>query len=97
MMTPGSIVEPGDIKWFKTRLRDRDVIEVHEQDLDKWEAYFNVKFGVSIKANIDTGTDTNTNTDTNTDTDTGTDIGTGTVAPNVVENTTAPKVIVKPN
>ena len=52
MITPGSIVEPGDIKWFKTRLRDRCIVEVTEQDLDKWEDYFVGKFGVSIKENM---------------------------------------------
>lgn len=48
MMTPGSVVEPGIIKRFKTRLRDRDVVEVSEQDFDKWNNYFLAKFGVPI-------------------------------------------------
>ena len=52
MLTPGSIVEPGEIKWFKTRLRDRLIIEVTEQSLDKWEEYFKEKHKVSIKANL---------------------------------------------
>ena len=52
MITPGSIVEPGEIKWFKTRLRDRLIIEVTEQSLDKWEEYFKEKHKVSIKANL---------------------------------------------
>lgn len=48
MMVPGSVVEPGTIKRFKSHLRDRDIIEVTEQDFDKWNAYFIGKFGVPI-------------------------------------------------
>ena len=48
MMVPGSVVEPGSIKRFKTRLRDRDIVEVSEQDFDKWNAYFLGKFGIPI-------------------------------------------------
>lgn len=63
MLTPGSVVEPGDIKLFKTRLRDRRIIEVTEQSLDMWESYFNQKYNASIKANLaekaDKSVDTN--------------------------------------
>ena len=63
MLTPGSVVEPGDIKLFKTRLRDRRIIEVTEQSLDIWESYFNQKYNASIKANLaekaDKSVDTN--------------------------------------
>lgn len=48
MMVPGSAVEPGSIKRFKTRLRDRDIIEVSEQGFDSWNNYFLSKFGVPI-------------------------------------------------
>lgn len=48
MMVPGSIVEPGSIKRFKTRLRDHVIVEVSEQDFDKWNNYFLGKFGVPI-------------------------------------------------
>jgi hypothetical protein len=48
MMLPGSIVEPGNIKWFKTRLKDRQIIEVTPQTLPTWNAYFVDKFGVSL-------------------------------------------------
>ena len=48
MIAPGSVVEPGTIKRFKSRLRDRDIIEVPEQDFDKWNAYFIAKFGTPI-------------------------------------------------
>ena len=48
VMAPGSVVEPGTIKQFKSRLRDRAIIEVPEQDFDRWNAYFKSKFGVEI-------------------------------------------------
>ena len=48
-MLPGSIVEPGSIKRFKTRLNDRYIVEVHAQDFDKWNKYFKDKLGVEIK------------------------------------------------
>ena len=48
MVVPGSIVEPGTVKRFKSHLRDRDIIEVTEQDFDKWNSYFVDKFGVPI-------------------------------------------------
>lgn len=49
MMVPGSEIEPGTVKLFKTRLRDRVIIEVNEHDFDKWNAYFIEKFGTPIK------------------------------------------------
>ena len=48
MQVPGSVVEPGTIKHFKSRLRERDIVEVSEQDFDKWNQYFLGKFGVPI-------------------------------------------------
>lgn len=49
MIAPGSVIEPGTIKRFKTRLRDGSIIEVNEQDFDKWNNYFKVRFGVCIQ------------------------------------------------
>ena len=49
MVLPGSIVEPGNIKFFKARLRDRVIIEVSEHNLDEYDEYFKAKFGVSLK------------------------------------------------
>lgn len=50
MMAPGSIVEPGAVKRFKSRLADGHIVEVSEQDFDKWAEYFKVRFGVDIHA-----------------------------------------------
>ena len=49
MVTPGSVVEPGSIKNFKGRLRDRFIVEVTEQDFDQWNEYFKTKYGTPIK------------------------------------------------
>ena len=48
VMAPGSVVEPGAIKQFKSKLRDHAIVEVPEQDFDRWNAYFKGKFGVEI-------------------------------------------------
>lgn len=48
MVLPGSIVEPGSIKWFKTRLKDRDIIEVTPHTFNAWNSYFKQKFGTEI-------------------------------------------------
>ena len=47
--TAGSVVtEPAAMKHFKRRLFDRYLIEVTEQNFDKWYNYFLVKHGVEI-------------------------------------------------
>ena len=48
MITPGSAVEPGEVKWFKTRLKDRVIVEVNAHNFDMWRDYFVGKFGVNI-------------------------------------------------
>ena len=53
MMAPGSIVEPGTVKRFKSRLNDGHVVEVNEHDFDKWQKYFKERIGVEIQVNLD--------------------------------------------
>lgn len=48
MLPPGSVVEPGCIKRFKTRLKDRDIVEVNDRNFAQWSKYFEGKFGVSL-------------------------------------------------
>ena len=48
MIIPGSIIEPGNIKWFKTRLKDRAIVEVNAHNFEQWFAYFKAKFGVEL-------------------------------------------------
>lgn len=49
MILPGSVVEPGSIKWFKTRLKDRIIVEVNAQNFNQWNEYFKAKFGVTLE------------------------------------------------
>lgn len=48
MILPGSVVEPGSVKWFKTRLKDRYIIEVNAHNFDLWREYFKAKYGVEL-------------------------------------------------
>lgn len=48
MMAPGSIVEPGAVKRFKSRLSDGHIVEVSEQDFDKWAEYFKMRLGITL-------------------------------------------------
>lgn len=49
MMVPGSIVEPATIKRYKSRVGTGHIIQVHEQDLDKYKVYFKERHGVDLK------------------------------------------------
>ena len=49
MTAPGSVVEPGTIKRFKSRLNDGHIVEVSEQDFGQWDEYFKVRIGVPIQ------------------------------------------------
>ena len=49
MMAPGSIVEPGTVKRFKSRLNDGHIVDVSQQDFEKWQKYFKERIGVEIK------------------------------------------------
>ena len=53
MVVPGSVVEPGTIKRFKSRLNDGNIVEVTEQNFDKWDTYFRQRIGVSINVKPD--------------------------------------------
>ena len=48
MMAPGSVVEPGSIKRFKSRLNDKSIVEVSEHNFDMWDKYFRERMGVAI-------------------------------------------------
>ena len=49
IMVPGSIVEPSTIKRFKSRLTDGHIIEVTEQNFDKWQEVFKGRYGVTLQ------------------------------------------------
>lgn len=48
IILPGSTVEPGNVKRFKTRLKDRDIVEVNAHNFKQWEWYFKNKLNVKI-------------------------------------------------
>lgn len=52
MVLPGSTVEPGSIKWFKTRLKDRDIVEITAHNFEQYAEYFRVRHGVSLEKPI---------------------------------------------
>lgn len=47
-MAPGSVVEPGTVKRFKSRLNDDHIVDVSQQDFDKWHKYFKERIGVEL-------------------------------------------------
>lgn len=49
MILPGSIVEPDNIKWFKTRLKDRVIIEINAHNFDQYAEYFRVRHGITLE------------------------------------------------
>ena len=53
VMAPGSIVEPGAIKHFRSLLSDNHIIEVNEQNFTMWNEYFNVRYGVQLKPSVE--------------------------------------------
>lgn len=48
MLPVGSIVEPTGIKWFKTRLKDRYIVEVNAHNFNEWQMYFKDKLNVEL-------------------------------------------------
>ena len=48
MVAPGSVVEPGVIKRFKSRVAEGRIVEVTEHNFDKWRDYFKVRMNVDI-------------------------------------------------
>ena len=45
----GSVVEPVDMKDFRYRLQQKHVVEVNEQNFDKYQKFFNSKYNVTLK------------------------------------------------
>ena len=51
IIVPGSIVEPGTIKRFKSLLGEKRIIEVNEHNFKTWQEYFKVKFNIELPNN----------------------------------------------
>ena len=45
----GSIVEPTEVRAFKSRLQQRHIVDVSEQNIEKWALYFLNKFGIDLR------------------------------------------------
>lgn len=48
MIPAGSIVEPAGIKRFKHRLLEGHIVEVNEQNFDKYADFFKQRYGVDL-------------------------------------------------
>lgn len=48
MIPAGSIVEPAGIKRFKHRLLDGHIVEVNEQNFDKYADFFKQRYGIDL-------------------------------------------------
>lgn len=50
MIPAGSIVEPAGIKRFKHRLLEGHIVEVNEQNFDKYVDFFKQRYGIDLPA-----------------------------------------------
>ena len=48
MIPAGSIVEPAGIKRFKHRLLEGHIVEVNEQNFDKYADFFRQRYGIDL-------------------------------------------------
>lgn len=48
MIPAGSIVEPAGIKRFKYRLLEGHIVEVNEQNFDKYADFFKQRYGIDL-------------------------------------------------
>lgn len=48
VFTAGTVVEPTDVRTFRSRLADRHIINVDECDMDRWVAFFKNRYGIDL-------------------------------------------------
>lgn len=48
----GSVVEPTDVKAFKSRVQQRHIINIDEQNVDKWSQYFINRHGIDLSEKL---------------------------------------------
>ena len=53
MLEPGSVIEPASIKRFKTRLKDRYIVEVNQDNFKYWQAYFKGRMSVNLTEQVE--------------------------------------------
>lgn len=49
----GTVVEPTDVRTFRSRLADRHIINVDECDIDRWGAFFKNRYGIDLLELVD--------------------------------------------
>ena len=53
MFTVGTIVEPTDVKAFKSRLHQKHIVDVDEHNIDKWASFFKNRYGINLADKIE--------------------------------------------
>ena len=48
LLSAGSVVEPADVKQFKYRLNEKHIVEVNEQNFERYHSFFLERFGIDI-------------------------------------------------
>lgn len=44
----GSVVEPTEVKTFKSRLQQKHIVDVSERNIDKWVSFFRNRYGLDL-------------------------------------------------
>lgn len=44
----GSVVEPTEVKTFKSRLQQKHIVDVSERNIDKWVLFFRNRYGLDL-------------------------------------------------
>lgn len=49
MVSAGSVIEPADIRHFKRRMLEGHIVEVNEDNFDKYAYFFKQKYGIDLQ------------------------------------------------
>lgn len=45
----GSIIEPTEVKTFKSRLQQKHIVDVNEQNIERWATFFKNRYGIDLR------------------------------------------------
>lgn len=45
----GSIVDPTEVKTFKSRLQQRHIVDVNELNVERWATFFKNRYGIDLR------------------------------------------------
>jgi TPP-dependent 2-oxoacid decarboxylase len=48
VISAGSVIQPADIKMFKYRLQQKHIVEITEQNFERYNSFFKVRLGINI-------------------------------------------------